>query len=101
MAAIDKSGGHALTIREAAAACRVSPRTIRRHLNAGEFPNSYEVKAPETPGGILWKIPLEDLEHAGLSPMLVHPTMLRSAAKPGAGAGASPGTGDGEAGSDG
>ncbi len=81
MAAIDKSGGYALTIREAAAACRVSPRTIRRHLNAGDFPSAYEITAPDTPGGTMWKIPVEDLDRAGLDPKPIHPTTHGSGAR--------------------
>jgi hypothetical protein len=73
MAAIDQPVGHALIVREAAAACRLSPRTIRRKLNAGAFPNAFKAPAPDDPDQTIWKIPVSDLEHAGLQPTLVHP----------------------------
>jgi hypothetical protein len=75
MAAIDQPAGQALTIREAAAACGLSPRTIRRKLNAEAFPNAFKLRprAGETEG--VWKIPLGDLETAGLAPTLLHPTI--------------------------
>ena len=74
MAAIDHTSGHDLTIREAAAACGISPRTIRRKLNTEAFPNAYKLRprAGETEG--VWKIPVGDLEEAGLAPTLLHPT---------------------------
>jgi hypothetical protein len=81
MAAIDQPSGPALTIRDAAAACRLSPRTIRRKLSAGAFPN-----AQKTGGGDgddehdgAWMIPVADLEAAGLNPTLVHPTLSNPA----------------------
>jgi hypothetical protein len=79
MAAIDHSAGQALTIREAAAACGLSPRTIRRKLNAEAFPNAYKLRprAGETEG--VWKIPVVDLETAGLAPTLLHPTISNGA----------------------
>src|SRR3954467_4177148 len=73
MAAIDQPVGHALIVREAAAACRLSPRTIRRKLNAGEFPNAYKTPAADDPETTIWKIPVDDLEAAGLQPTLAHP----------------------------
>ncbi len=75
MAAINQPAGPALTVRDAAAACRLSPRTIRRKLTAGSFPNSYKTggSGPEREG--IWMIPLADLEAAGLSPTSVHPTL--------------------------
>src|SRR6188474_272830 len=63
MAAIDQPVGHALIVREAAAACRLSPRTIRRKLNAGAFPNAFKAPAPDDPDQTIWKIPVTDLEH--------------------------------------
>jgi hypothetical protein len=70
MAAIDHTAGQDLTIREAAAACGISPRTIRRKLNTDAFPNAYKLRprAGETEG--VWKIPISDLEDAGLAPTL-------------------------------
>jgi hypothetical protein len=74
MAAIDHTSGEDLTIREAAAACGISPRTIRRKLNTDAFPNAYKLRprTGETEG--VWKIPIGDLEDAGLAPTLLHPT---------------------------
>jgi hypothetical protein len=80
MAAIDQPVGNALTIREAAAACRLSPRTIRRKLNTGAFPNAFKTgphEAEQDDDGV-WKIPISDLEQAGLNPTLVHPTLTNS-----------------------
>ena len=78
MAAIDQPAGQALTIREAAAACRLSPRTIRRKLTAGAFPNAYKTgPATASPKGV-WMIPVADLEEAGLEPTLVHPTLTNA-----------------------
>src|SRR5260221_7276026 len=74
MAAIDKPAGHALMVREAPAACRLTPRTIRRKLNAGAFPNAFHSPVADDPAQTVWKIPVGDLEAAGLRPTLVHPT---------------------------
>ena len=54
MAAINQPGGPALTVRDAAAACRLSPRTIRRKLTTGSFPNAYKTGAngPERDPGL-------------------------------------------------
>lgn len=79
MAAIDQPVGPALAVREAAAACRLSPRTIRRKLNAGAFPNAYKTPDPDTPGQTIWKIPVIDLEAAGLQPTLIHRTFANAA----------------------
>jgi len=77
MAAIDQPSAPALTIRDAAAACRLSPRTIRRKLSAGAFPNAEKTGTgdgdDEHDGA--WMIPVADLEAAGLNPTLVHPTL--------------------------
>jgi hypothetical protein len=82
MAAIDQSPGQSLTIREAAAACGLSPRTIRRKLTADAFPNAFKLqpRAGETEG--VWKIPVGDLEAAGLSPTLLHPTITNGSTQP-------------------
>lgn len=77
MAAIDQPVGHALIVREAAAACRLSPRTIRRKLNAGAFPNSFKSPAADDPDKTIWKIPVSDLEQAGLQPTLAHPAFSK------------------------
>jgi hypothetical protein len=78
MAAIDQPVGHALIVREAAAACRLSPRTIRRKLNAGAFPNAFKSPVPDDPATTVWKIPVSDLEQAGLQPMLAHPVFSQA-----------------------
>src|SRR5262245_42053800 len=78
MAAINQPTGPSLTVRDAAAACRLSPRTIRRKLTAGSFPNAHKTgsSGPEREG--IWMIPLADLEAAGLSPTSVHPTLSKA-----------------------
>src|SRR5258708_31143370 len=78
MAAIDQPVGHALIVREAAAACRLSPRTIRRKLNAGAFPNAFQSPVADDPARTVWKIPVADLEAAGLQPTLVHPAFSQA-----------------------
>jgi hypothetical protein len=77
MAAIDQPSAPALTIRDAAAACRLSPRTIRRKLSAGAFPNAQKTGGGESDDDHdgAWMIPVADLESAGLNPTLVHPTL--------------------------
>ena len=77
MAAIDHTAGQDLTIREAAAACGISPRTIRRKLNTDAFPNAYKLRprTGETEG--VWKIPVSDLEDAGLAPTMARATLNR------------------------
>ena len=83
MAAIDHTAGQDLTIREAAAACGISPRTIRRKLNTDAFPNAYKLRprAGETEG--VWKIPISDLEDAGLAPTLARGPLNGAAAPSG------------------
>ena len=49
MAAINQPAGPALTVRDAAAACRLSPRTIRRKLTAGSLPERVQDRARTTP----------------------------------------------------
>jgi hypothetical protein len=80
MAAIDQPSAPALTIRDAAAACRLSPRTIRRKLSAGAFPNAEKTGSGEGDDEHdgAWMIPVADLEAAGLNPTLVHPTLTSS-----------------------
>ena len=52
----------AFSVREAAVVCGVSPSAIRRKVRAGVFPN-----AEKLPSGA-WRIPVSDLEGAGLTP---------------------------------
>jgi len=78
MAAIDHPSGPALTIRDTAAACRLSPRTIRRKLSEGAFPNAYKSGENDAEQTGIWMIPVADLEQAGLNPTLVHPTLTNA-----------------------
>jgi hypothetical protein len=82
MAAIDHSPGQSLTIREAAAACGLSPRTIRRKLTADAFPNAFKLPARDGETEGVWKIPVGDLEAAGLSPTLLHPAITNGSTQP-------------------
>jgi hypothetical protein len=83
MAAIDQSPGQSLTIREAAAACGLSPRTIRRKLTADSFPNAFKLSPRDGETEGVWKIPVADLEAAGLSPTLLqHPTITNGSSQP-------------------
>src|SRR6478752_3641846 len=75
MAAIDQPSGPAVTIRDAAAACRLSPRTMRRKVADGAFPNAYKAGEDDAEPSGIWMIPVADLEAAGLNPTLVHPTL--------------------------
>src|SRR5437773_6647151 len=79
MAAIDHPSGPAVTIRDAAAACRLSPRTIRRKVGDGAFPNAYKAGEDDAEPSGIWIIPVADLEAAGLNPTLVHPTLSQAA----------------------
>lgn len=54
--------GWALTMSEAAEQCVVSRSTIRRRQEAGDFPNAYK------DGEGAWRIPIRDLQLAGLKP---------------------------------
>jgi DNA-binding transcriptional MerR regulator len=54
--------GHVYTLKQAAKLTGVSHSTIRRRHAEGEFPNAYK-----DPDGV-WKIPLTDLEQAGIRP---------------------------------
>jgi thiosulfate dehydrogenase (quinone) large subunit len=57
--------GVALTITQAARACRVSPGAIQRWIDAGSFPS-----AVSGDDGAGWTVPVADLEAAGLRPRL-------------------------------
>jgi len=78
MAAIDQPSGPAVSIRDAAAACRLSPRTIRRKVAEGAFPNAYKAGEDDAEPSGIWMIPIADLEAAGLNPTLVHPTLTHA-----------------------
>ena len=78
MAAIDQPSGPAVTIRDAAAACRLSPRTIRRKIAEGVFPNAYKAGEDDAEPSGIWMIPVADLEAAALDPTLVHPTFTHA-----------------------
>jgi hypothetical protein len=55
-----------LTVTEAAKATGVDRRTIRRRLDADEFPNAHRDDGKQGPGSGPWLIPVEDLLGAGL-----------------------------------
>jgi len=54
--------GNVYTLKEAAKLTGVSHSTIRRRHTEGAFPNSYK------DGDGIWKVPLTDLEQAGIRP---------------------------------
>ena len=56
-----------LTVKEAAAACGVSTKTIRRRLDGDLFPNAYRSQGPREGLEGAWLIPTADLLAAGLS----------------------------------
>jgi Helix-turn-helix domain len=58
-------GAASLTISEAARACGVNRRTIRRHREAGDFPGMFK----DEQGA--WRILISDLEAAGYPPLLI------------------------------
>jgi len=58
-----------LTIREAAKATGTNARSIRRRLAAGAFPGAYKGTDPEQPDTLVWRIPVDELEGAGLGPV--------------------------------
>ena len=57
--------GIALTVTQAARACRVNRTAIQRWIDAGTFPS-----ATRSDDGTGWIIPVADLEAAGLRPRL-------------------------------
>lgn len=76
----------ALTLSEAAAACGRGRSTIRRYLDADRFPGAFREPGEAGPETGPWRIPLEDLIAAGLTPNrsgpaagLAHETPLRTA----------------------
>ena len=81
MAAIDQPSEDDLTIREAAAACRLSPRTLRRKINEGAFPGAYKTGPRDLEPEGVWMIPVADLERAGLRPTPIH-TALSDSSRP-------------------
>lgn len=56
-----------LTVKEAAAACGVSIKTIRRRLDSDSFPNALRGAGPREGLEGPWLIPTSDLLAAGLS----------------------------------
>ena len=66
MAAIEEPETHLLTIRDAAEACGVSARTIRRRLASGAFPCAFKLSVTDSGGEGVWRIPLTDLYRSGL-----------------------------------
>jgi hypothetical protein len=59
----------ALTIREAERATGITSRSIRRRLAAGVFPGAYKDADSDRSNARVWRIPVEDLEAAGLGPL--------------------------------
>jgi hypothetical protein len=59
----------ALTIREAADAAGITSRSVRRRLTAGAFPGAYKDSQAGGPDAQIWRIPVEDLEAAGIGPL--------------------------------
>src|ERR1022692_4688639 len=57
--------GVALTVTQAARACRVSREAIQRRIDAGAFPS-----AARSDDGAAWTVPVADREAAGLRPRL-------------------------------
>jgi hypothetical protein len=55
------------TIREAADATGVNIRSLRRRLIAGTIPGAYKGSDADRPGELVWRIPIEALEAAGLA----------------------------------
>jgi hypothetical protein len=53
------------TIKQAAEACQVSPKTIRRRLDSDKFPNAHRL---DDSTGSPWLIPVTDLIASGLTP---------------------------------
>lgn len=58
-------GRHVSTLKEAAEACQVNLKTIRRRGDKGEFPNTYR---SATRASSPWSIPVTDPIAAGLTP---------------------------------
>jgi hypothetical protein len=64
---IDAPNQPELTVTQASKAARVDPRTIRRRLTGGDFPNAHRVNGRGGPDTGPWLIPVTDLLAAGLS----------------------------------
>src|SRR5438445_1015918 len=64
-----KPVARALTIREAEYATGINSRSIRRRLAAGVFPRAYKDTDCDQPDARVWRIPVGDLEAAGLGPL--------------------------------
>jgi hypothetical protein len=56
-----------LTVTQAAQATCVDRRTIRRRVDAGDFPNAHRKTGKDGPDSGPWLIPMSDLLAAGLS----------------------------------
>lgn len=68
-AVIRRAGGMSgwMSLREVAVATGRAHSTVRRHLDAGDFPNARRDPSwMGQPDRAPWQIPLEDLERAGL-----------------------------------
>lgn len=56
-----------LTITQAADACGVSKKTIRRRIDAAAFPNARRLDGPAGEASGPWVVPVDDLIAAGLT----------------------------------
>ncbi len=63
-----ESGGKLFSVTEAAEACSLSQKTIKRRLSEGAFPGAYKEPMSAQGGNERWLIPLADLLAAGLRP---------------------------------
>jgi hypothetical protein len=64
---LTSDGRPELTVTEAAKAAGVDRRTIRRRLDAGDFPNARRDDGKQGPDTGPWLLPVEDLLGAGLT----------------------------------
>ncbi len=63
-----ETGGKLFSVTEAAEACSLSQKTIKRRLSEGAFPGAYKEPMSAQGGNERWLIPLADLLAAGLQP---------------------------------
>ncbi len=63
-----ETGGKLFSVTEAAKACSLSQKTIKRRLSEGAFPGAYKQPMSAQGGNERWLIPLADLLAAGLQP---------------------------------
>ncbi len=63
-----ETGGELFSVTEAAEACSLSQKTIKRRLSEGAFPGAYKEPMSARGGNERWLIPFADLLAAGLRP---------------------------------